>query len=290
MFFGETPKTAVETTALPKSTASFRLGNPIRRGFTLIELLVVIAIIAILAALLLPALAKSKFQSLVTNCSSNFKQWAVVANVYANDFQAYLPGFGCGPDFGGWAWDANTNMIPALVPYGLTVPLWFCPVRPQDMDDAAKTLGHPLATVQDLEKYLDNSAYTGEDKLFHNYWVKRVGGQGEDGFYPDFDGNNAVYQKDDAEQTDAGIYGWPYKTTDRCISRVPFISDLLYSSTAFDPPVNPIMTSPNTPPVMGHYFNGRLSGVNLSFADGHVAHQPPAAIKTQYYAGNYWDY
>ena len=85
-----------------------------RHGFTLIELLVVIAIIAILAALLLQALAKSKFQKpLVTNFALPIsKQWGVVANVYANDFQTYLPGFGSGPSFGGWAWDVSTNMIP----------------------------------------------------------------------------------------------------------------------------------------------------------------------------------
>jgi prepilin-type processing-associated H-X9-DG protein len=243
-------------------------------------LLVVIAIIAILASLLLPALAKSKFQALTTNCASDFKQWSVVANTYANDFKSYLPGFGCGPDFGGWGWDANTNMIPALVPYGLTITLWFCPVRPTDMDDAVKVLGHPLSSIQDLEKYLDNSEFKGEDKLFHNYWVKRVGGQGADGFYPD----------DPYPGTDAGAYGWPYKTTDICVSRVPFISDLLYSTVAIVPPANPILKSPVTPPVMGHYFNGKLNGVNLAFADGHVSHQPPVAIRTQYYAGMYWDY
>lgn len=257
-------------------------GRAVRNAFTLIELLVVIAIIAILAAMLLPALAKSKFEAMVTNCASDFKQWGLVANFYANDFQSYLPGFGVGPDYGGWAWDASTNMIPALVPYGLTVPMWFCPVRPADISDATKELGHTLATVTDLEKYLDNSQYKGEDKLFHNYWVKRVGGDGADGFYPDFDGENNIYKN----TTDAGIYGWPYKTTDTCIARVPFISDLLYSSVEL-PPVTPIL---NVTVSMGHYFNGTLSGVNLSFADGHVSIQPPLAIRTQYYAGNYWDY
>jgi len=63
-------------------------------AFTLIELLVVIAIIAILAAMLLPAVAKAKMQGKRVRCISNQKQLAVTWALYVNDYNDFVPANG----------------------------------------------------------------------------------------------------------------------------------------------------------------------------------------------------
>lgn len=95
-----------------------------RSGFTLIELLVVIAIIAILAAMLLPALARAKERGYRARCMSNLHQIGFALHIYANDNADKLP---VAKSQGTWLWDLHADSADAIAQAGTQRHVLYCP-------------------------------------------------------------------------------------------------------------------------------------------------------------------
>ena len=249
-------------------------------GFTLIELLVVIAIIAILAAMLLPALSSAKFRARCVNCTSNYRQWGIVANMYVGENHGMLPTFA----MTGSAlnpWDVSLNMVPGLATYGLTIPMWFCPVRSTEYNDADAGFYHfyhrHIANLTDLNRALQihgglSGAFV---TLYHAWWVPRTLGAGSIPSFP-----RPLMRARPVATPTAGPARLPTGLPADSPSSV-------ITATHAD-------TSTNTAAMLnGHSLGNQVANVNLGFADGRVETHQRSVIQWQYISAQetafYWD-